>query len=335
MYAVARRLLQIPLRWKLVGANALLLSAGLIVLLLSPQQTTERVGGLAILCIAAAVNIVLVYLALVPLATIQSVAEAVTKGDYDRRVPPMLLADSDADRSRLVFNNLLDHLAAENARVRRMAGDISQAREVERHAIAHELREGVAQLLFALTLELGATAGEQGEPLAGARARAAYAMANEAMEDLRRLAGTLAPAALGELGIQPALETLVRRVTADHDGPTVSVIVDPSLGQPPELVAQMLYRVAERAVRNFQSHGETKRALVMLRRRGAVFELDVEDDGVGVDLDSHDPLSAEPGLFGLREMLSQAGGDLRFECMRGERGTRVLARLAVPRPVAA
>jgi hypothetical protein len=121
MRSVVRRLLQIPLRWKLVGANALLLSAGLIVLLLAPQEAAERWASLAVLFIAAAVNVVLVYLALVPLATIQSVAVAVTEGDYGRRVPAMLLADRDAERSRHVFNGLLDHLAAENARVRRMA----------------------------------------------------------------------------------------------------------------------------------------------------------------------------------------------------------------------
>src|ERR1035437_10055747 len=205
MRAFVQYLLQFPLRWKLVGANALLLSAGLILLLLSPQEAPERVAALALLFIAAAVNVVLVYLALVPLATIQSVAEAVTRGDYDRRVPPMILADRDADQSRRVFNGLLDHLAADNARVRRLAGEVTHAREVERLALAHELREGVAQLLFALSLELGVTAREHGEPLAGARARAAHALATEAMEDVGRLAGTLAPAALTELGAPPAV----------------------------------------------------------------------------------------------------------------------------------
>jgi signal transduction histidine kinase len=335
MRAFVQYLLQFPLRWKLIGANALLLSAGLIVLLLAPQEAPERVAALAMLFVAAAANVLLVYLALVPLATIQSVAEAVTHGDYDRRVPPMLLADRDADQSRRVFNGLLDHLAADNARVRRLAGEVTHAREVERLALAHELREGVAQLLFALSLELGVTARDDGEPLAGARARAAHALATEAMEDVRRLAGTLAPAALTELGIQPALETLARRAATDRRGPPVDVEVDLTLGQPPEMIALMLYRVAERAVRNVQSHGVTKRASVALRRRGAVFELDVEDDGVGIDPDSPDPLSAEPGLFGLREMLTQAGGDLRFEFVRGVRGTRVLARLSMPRPAAA
>ena len=109
--------------------------------------------------------------------------------------------------------------------------------------------------------------------------------------------------------------------------------------EPAKIVGIALLRnedvFAERAVRNVQSHGVTKRASVALRRRGAVFELDVEDDGVGIDPDSSDPLSAEPGLFGLREMLTQAGGDLRFEFVRGVRGTRVLARLSMPRPAAA
>jgi signal transduction histidine kinase len=329
-----RHLLQLPLRWKLVGANALLLTAGLLVFLLSPQGATERVAALAIFIVAAALNVLLVHLALVPLATIQGVAEAVTHGDYDRRVPPMLLADREADRSRLVFNGLLDHLAADNARVRKLAGEVAHAREVERLAVAHELREGVAQTLFALSLELGATARELGDSLAGVRARSAHAIAMEAMEGVRGLAGTLAPAALTELGIQPALETLARRAASEHDVPPVAVRVDPSLGQPPAMIALMLYRVAERALRNIPSHTDARRASMALRRNGATFELDVEDDGVGIDPGSADPLSAEPGMFGLREMLMQAGGNLRLEPASGGRGTRVLARLSLPQPAA-
>src|SRR3974390_2054499 len=132
MRPIVRQLLQFPLRWKLIGANALLLCAGLIVLVLAPQQAAERVAALAILTVAAALNVALISLALIPLATIQSVAEAVTHGDYGRRVPPMLLADVDADRSRRAFNRLLDHLAADNARVRKLAGEIAHARELER-----------------------------------------------------------------------------------------------------------------------------------------------------------------------------------------------------------
>src|ERR1035437_710808 len=147
MRAFVQYLLQFPLRWKLVGANALLLSAGLIVLLLSPQEAPERVAALALLFIAAAVNVVLVYLALVPLATIQSVAEAVTRGDYDRRVPPMILADRDADQSRRVFNGLLDHLAADTARA--PAGGRGHARAGSRtaRARARTARRGRATAL--------------------------------------------------------------------------------------------------------------------------------------------------------------------------------------------
>src|ERR1035438_2315427 len=100
MRPFVRQLLSFPLRWKLIGANALLLCAGLVVLVLSPQAAAERMVALAILVTPGMLTVVLVYLALVPLATIQSVAVAVTQGDYERRVPPMILADRDADRSR-------------------------------------------------------------------------------------------------------------------------------------------------------------------------------------------------------------------------------------------
>ena len=84
-------------------------------------------------------------------------------------------------------------------------------------AVAHELREGVAQMLFALKLELGATAREHGEPLAGA-ARARGLCDGERGDGGRAPPGRDAtpPAALTELGIKPALETLVRRVSADQ-----------------------------------------------------------------------------------------------------------------------
>ncbi len=325
-------LLQIPLRWKLIGANALLLSAGFAVFVLSPQSTAERVLALALLFIAASANVLLVYLALAPLSAIQAVAEAVTHGDYARRVPPMTLADYETERSRRAFNRLLDHLAADNARIRRLAGDVTRAHELERNAVAHDLREGVAQLLFALTLELGAASRGTGEPLGGARARAAYDIALEAMEDVRGLAGTLTPPALTELGIELALGTLARRAQAAREGRAVRVEVEAAAADPPASVGLTLYRVAERALRNVELHGETGTVSVSLRRRGNEFELAVTDDGSAVDPVSPDPLSAEPGLFGLREMLTQAGGDLRFECVRGLLGTRVAAHIPLPRP---
>src|SRR5689334_13843723 len=104
MRSVANYLLQFPLRWKLIGANALLLLAGLVVVLATPQNAGERTAALLVLFVAAGVNVVLVYLALAPLSAIQSVAEAVTHGDFGRRVPPMMLADRDADSSRRAFN---------------------------------------------------------------------------------------------------------------------------------------------------------------------------------------------------------------------------------------
>jgi signal transduction histidine kinase len=334
MRSIVRTLLQFPLRWKLVGANALLLCAGLYVAL-APRAANERGAALALLFIAAVVNVVLVFLALVPMATIQDVAEAIVHGDYGRRVPPMLLADRDADSSRRAFNSLLDHLAAENARVRRLAGQVTHAREVEQVALAHNLREGVAQNLFALTMELGAVAREPGKPIAAARARAAHAMAQECLEEVRSLAGTLAPGALTELGLRPALETLARRISSERGGIDIAVRVDDALGQPESMAALMLYRVAERSLRNLHAHGDRVRASVSLRRGDTAFELCVEDDGTPVDLDSTDALAAEPGLFGLREMLAQAGGDLRFECTRGKQGTRVIARLPDQRSAAA
>jgi signal transduction histidine kinase len=152
-------------------------------------------------------------------------------------------------------------------------------------------------------------------------------LAGAALSGIQRIVGGLGPGSLGMLGVPTALRSLARRV-AQRDGLPVSVQVDDATGRIAEQEAMLLYRVAEHALRNARLHRRATTACIEWSMPDGRARLIVEDDGATSANGLADPLRAEPGLYGLREALVAAGGELRFESEAG-RGTRVIATLPI------
>ncbi|HJP59325.1 MAG TPA: ATP-binding protein, partial [Gemmatimonadaceae bacterium] len=92
----------------------------------------------------------------------------------------------------------------------------------------------------------------------------------------------------------------------------------------PRALASTLYRVAQEALRNIEMHADASTALVSLKARADRIELEVSDDGAGLD-GALDKVKASPTLERMRQRLSLAGGDLHIHSTR-DRGIRVIAR---------
>ena len=85
----------------------------------------------------------------------------------------------------------------------------------------------------------------------------------------------------------------------------------------------MTFRVLQESLTNAIRHSEAREIRVSLAREGESIVLEIEDDGVGLDLDA--PVAGH-GLESMRERASAIGAEL--EIARPARGTRV--RLVVP-----
>lgn len=312
--------LRVPLVVKLLGTNLLIVSAALA-LHASAISAAEPWVAWAALVACIAVNVALVRLALKPLDELTRVAEEVTAGESLSRAVVLPTADARIAGLIQAFNRLLDRAAADRDRIEALARMCLNAREVERAAFASQLREGTAQQLYGLVLQLAALRERNADADLAPAIVAAGTIAADAVDETRRFADSVHTGLIPELGLRPGLEALAARL---HVRTGMDVVVELSAAVLAEPEAAALYGAAEEALRNVEFHSFAHAVRMSLAEGESGVELVIEDDGLGFDAgDSRGP-TAGIGLFRARELLAQVGGRVRLDSAPG-RGTTVRA----------
>ncbi|HEY2437562.1 MAG TPA: GAF domain-containing sensor histidine kinase, partial [Solirubrobacteraceae bacterium] len=212
--------------------------------------------------------------------------------------------------------------AADERRRQRLA-----AAEAERARWARELHDETLQALGSLRLVLsaGARAGDL-EKLTGAVEQSLEQLEVD-IATLRGLITELRPAALDQLGLEPAVLALVDRFRAS--GLDVDVNLEPAFeagGDQDRLEPELetgIYRIVQEALTNAVKHGDAKRAAVELVEDERTIHIGIRDDGCGFD-----PSAATSGfgLVGMRERVELLNGELTVESAPGN-GTQITVSL--------
>jgi signal transduction histidine kinase len=191
-----------------------------------------------------------------------------------------------------------------------------QAAEAERRRWARELHDETLQALGGLNVLLkSAVRSSDVEILRGAINDATEHVTRE-IDNLRSIITELRPAALDELGLAPALSTLVHRVATSSGLEIATAIeVDRRLAEEQETVA---FRVVQEALSNVVKHAHATHVDVSVRSDNGELCIEVADDGRGFDPSA--PVSGF-GLVGMRERIDLAGG--RMAIGSNDPGTRV------------
>lgn len=320
---VRSAVLRVPLLAKLLGANVILV-AGAIAAHFATPSPSAVVELVALLVVSFAVTGTLVWLALRPVAALEGTAHRVSLGDYGARVPMSAIADREMLRLSTTLNRLLDRVETDRARIHYLAGRGVRARDIERQAVARELRDSFAQTLSGIAMQLAAVQGSSQEPRIAEQLQEARDLIQNLTEEMRSVAETLYPGTLEEFGLVNAIDALVRRVSR-RSTLQVHLKAEPFDGRINPRAASALYRVAEEALRNVEQHAQARTVHVRITSNGDV-TLVVEDDGRGIDMKAHDPVQAGLGLFSAKAVLAVTGGALQISSGPGL-GTRVVARV--------
>jgi signal transduction histidine kinase len=321
-----RPILAIALETKLIGANLVILGVAVLLLLgpvhLHPARINYVYVVLASLIIGATVNFALVRLALRPINALQRVAKRVSEGRLGERVPASIVADRELTHLSTTINQMLDTLQDGRERMRKLGAEVVYAEERERAQVARELNDSVAQTLAAANFQVAAAAHEIGSHEASPRLAQVRELLRTAIEEIRDVSRSLHPRVATDLGLSSALEAL-GDATQQRSLVNVRVNVDICEVVIPPAISATLYRVAQEALRNVERHSDAGRATVSLRARPSYVELEITDDGRGLE----GPLekkSTDSGFATMRERLSLAGGELHID-MIANTGTRVFA----------
>jgi signal transduction histidine kinase len=209
-----------------------------------------------------------------------------------------------------------------------------EASELERQRWARELHDDSLQELAAIKLHLGALERAKPDDIPVAVARAIQHV-DASIKAMRGLITDMRPAALDQLGVEPALEALVERSSALSG---VDIRLESSLGCEAGEEATRLapaiettaYRVVQEALNNVVKHAGATSATVCVTERNGTLEVEVSDDGRGFTLDE---TPDGFGLIGMRERVRLAGGRHTFESKPGH-GTTIRAVLPATRLMA-
>ena len=335
-----RLLARLPLLWRVLFANALVVVFGAVVgtiVTIDASGSGAHPLGLPLAFVFAGIGVVLsvaaswfvLRAAFRPLLTLERVADAVRWGDLSARVPPIPHGDPQVVHLARVFNRTLDQLEQDRALLRSVASQVINAQEEERKRISRELHDDTAQLLFVQLLRVAALK-ESANPEVREAAERFEETTTDALESVRRLALELRPPALDDLGLEAALAGLAQRF-GEQLGIPVEVTGHGPRGRLPAEVELVLYRVAQEALTNATKHAQATRIVVDLERREADVALSVRDDGRGFDAEARANGTSSGsglGLFGMAERIDLVGGRLAIWSGPGE-GTEVYAFLPI------
>jgi two-component system sensor histidine kinase UhpB len=332
------RLLRIPLFYKILIANALIVVLGTVAgtwvtatyVRAAPERSTLDLVGLLVLgglVLSVLVNALILRLALSPLSLLEATAARVQRGELDARAPRSPVADRELDRLTRTFNGMLDAAALSRQRLRDVAARALHAAEEERKRIARELHDETAQMLAALLIRIRVVR-RAGDPAAvDALLEEMRREIGESLEGIRRFARGLRPPALDELGLAAAVESHARGL-AESVGVPVRVEADALDGVLSPEAELALYRIVQEALSNVVRHSGATRAAVRLARAPGAVAVTIEDDGRGFSVAG--AMAGERkglGLFGMQERAAYLGGRVEIASRPGE-GTRV--RVEIP-----
>ena len=334
-HPLLRRLLSIPIFYKVLIANSFIIFVGatggtwLATHLNNnkfPYVTPMSLIGFitAGWLISIVLNYLLLQFAFRPLTHLGKVMRRVQAGERSLRAP-LTGIDSQADQLAGAFNMVLEALDDAS---RQRASQIINAQEQERQRIARELHDETSQVLTSLLISLAVLEESIDSPEARERIADTRALAHSTLRAIRTLSIDLRPSALDDLGLLPALRWYVKEYQKK-----CAIEVDFRAGGLKErLPAEMetaLYRIVQECLTNTARHANAKKVSVALRESGDAVNATISDDGDGFD---YDALLKNPGqerglgLAGMQERALLLGGTLDISTKAGK-GTTVKVRI--------
>jgi signal transduction histidine kinase len=206
--------------------------------------------------------------------------------------------------------------------LRRVAGSLINTQEKERHRIARELHDGLAQQLALGVVRLQTLIERSSDSVKFDLEHVAQDLA-AISTTTQEISHGLYPAQLEYLGLQKSLTKLCDDVRQNKIEIQLSVKDIPRELSPEASLC--LYRIAQEALRNVVRHSHADNVSVELRAENGWLRLEISDDGVGFDAGSN---VAGIGLTSMRERVRSVHG--LIEIMSSpEIGTRIRVRIPI------
>ena len=203
------------------------------------------------------------------------------------------------------------------AQTQQMSVRMLEVEELERRRISRELHDDAAQALAVIRLHLEMAEFSVPEESVELRGRLAEMreLTERTIRSVRGLISELSPAVLEQLGLAAAVRQLANRFQVDR-----AAHLRLHIGKLPRMHPRLevvIYRVLQECLRNIGQHSQAEHINVSLTSSDGTVRLEVEDDGIGFDVEEAMGRRNCYGLAGIRERVNLLGGSFALESAVG------------------
>ena len=217
----------------------------------------------------------------------------------------------------------------QSLRLRELSFRLMQIQDAERRHIARELHDSAGQTLTALAINVSGLIqyARQSAPQFLAGLEDGQRMVRELNQDIRTTAYLLHPPLLEESGLRDALPWYVRGLK-DRSGLEVTLVISEDFGRLSHEIELTIFRIVQECLTNVHRHSGSKVAEIRVARSAQAVLLEVQDHGGGItpekllDIQSR---GSGVGIRGMRERVTQLGGEMKIESAGG--GTKISVML--------
>lgn len=208
--------------------------------------------------------------------------------------------------------------------------------EDERRSLARELHDELGQYVTAIkTFAVGIANktkpgdANPGMPDIESNARIIVSAANQIYDGMHNIIRQLRPGSLDNLGLAETLKDVVGNYQRQNPEVKINLQLKGDLTGLGETVSINLYRIVQEALNNAFKYAEAKVIDVKLTRsKTGDLQLDIQDDGIGMDVDAVDQ-TTHFGLLGMRERAQALHGTFKLTAAYNK-GTSI--RVKIPNP---
>jgi PAS domain S-box-containing protein len=216
-----------------------------------------------------------------------------------------------------------------NRKLQRISRDLLRAQDYERRRIARELHDSTAQLLAALSINLGRLRDSELEPVRRERVLSeTIDLAAACSTEIRTITYLLHPPLLEEIGLVHALRAYAQGFN-QRTGIQVKIKIPPDFGRIGSERESTLFRIIQEGLANVHKHSGSRLAVIELGRDPREVRLVLQDQGRGLTEAPRRRATGfvhlGVGITGMRERAEQLGG--RLEIASGDAGTTLTVTL--------
>ncbi|MBL0939577.1 MAG: hypothetical protein IBJ03_11820 [Gemmatimonadaceae bacterium] len=224
----------------------------------------------------------------------------------------------------------LDRQLANRTRaLERLSTRMVQQHEEERRRLSRELHDETAQVFSAVKMQLESLRPSVAEGTAP-RLDRLLSLVDTGIASIRQVTSDLRPTLLDDLGLRPALHSLITEFT-ERTGMQVRFSAPAALPVLAEEADLAVFRALQEALSNVVRHAEASAVEVVIQEEEGVLHLMVADNGRGFPLQRGGRIidtDHRMGITGMRERLHVAGGTLQIS--NREPGAELHIRVPIP-----